>query len=112
MAATYIVKNADADLAGGAWDGTANTVDNYVYLNKIKTTSDPQVVTVYCWGTFDGATVTLRCKPDVNDSNAEWHDLKSFTAKEAPVGLLIDTSAFDVEISSAGASTDVSLLIK
>ncbi|MFO1242390.1 MAG: hypothetical protein U1E36_04220 [Rickettsiales bacterium] len=53
-------------LAARTSNGSASAIDNTSFLQSI-----------YCWGTFDGCTVTLEGSPN----NTDWFTLTSFTAK-------------------------------
>lgn len=75
---------------------TTTAEENYSYLQ-----------TVYCWGTFGGATVTLQGSPD----GSEWFDLISFSAKQV-VGIGLSARYLRASISGAGGSTSVNLLVE
>ncbi len=65
--------------------------------------------TVFCWGTFDSATVKVQLSPD----GSEWFDLDdlTFTAKSV---MNFKTQAgvqYRATLSSAGGSTSVNLAV-
>jgi hypothetical protein len=75
---------------------TTSAQENYSYLQ-----------TVFCFGTFNGATITLQGSPD----GAEWFDLVSFTTKQV-MGIGLSVRFLRATITGAGASTSVTLLVQ
>lgn len=80
-------------LSARTTNGSGTSIENYSYLQS-----------VYCWGTFDGATVTLEGSPD----NSEWFTLTSFSVKGVK-GIGVNARYLRGTVSSAGASTSVTL---
>lgn len=76
-------------------NGSGTAQQNYSYLQSI-----------YCWGTFDGATVTLEGSPD----NTEWFPILTFAAKGVK-GVGINARYLRGTVAGAGAATTVQLLI-
>lgn len=76
-------------------NGAGTAHENYSYLQ-----------TIYCWGTFDGAVVTLEGSPD----NNEWFTLTSF-AEKGVRGIGVNARYLRGSVASAGASTSVDLLV-
>lgn len=68
----------------------------------------PRDAIIYCDGTFDGATVTVEYGPS---STGPWYtsDDITFTAKGHKGSTLTGRSYMRATVSSAGASTDVSV---
>ncbi len=65
--------------------------------------------TVFCWGTFDSATVKVQLSPD----GLEWFDFSdlTFTAKAAMNFKTQIGVQYRANLSSAGGSTSVNLSI-
>lgn len=67
-----------------------------------------RVDSVYVWGTFDGATVTIQYSPD----GTEWFDPEenSFTAKAASA---IELNAYQVRavVSGGGGSESINVML-
>ncbi|MCP4992864.1 MAG: hypothetical protein GY934_03615 [Gammaproteobacteria bacterium] len=63
--------------------------------------------TVFCWGTFDSATVKVQLSPD----GSEWFDLDdlTFTAKGVVNFMTQIGVQYRANLSSAGGSTSVNL---
>lgn len=80
-------------LSQATTNGNSTAHENYAYLQ-----------TIYCWGTFDGATITLQASPN----NSEWFDVASFTQKTVR-GVGLNARYLRANISNAGASTSVYL---
>ncbi len=76
-------------------NGSGTAHENYSYLQS-----------VYCWGTFNGATVTLEGSPD----NTEWFSIATFTAKGVK-GIGVNARYLRGTVASAGGSTSVQLLL-
>ncbi len=76
-------------------NGSGTAMENTSYLQS-----------VYCWGTFDGATVTLEASPD----NSEWFTIVTCTAKSVR-GIGVNARFLRGTVSGAGASTSVTLLL-
>lgn len=73
----------------------------------------PKPDTVYCWGTFGGATVTLQASPDGTnwlDVTDDYDDPITFTAAGI-VAVQMSAHAFRGVVSGAGGSTSVSMAI-
>ena len=77
-------------------NSTSVAEENYSYLQ-----------TVYCYGVFAGAVVTLQGSPDGN----EWFDLVAFSTKEV-VGIGLSVRFLRGMVLGATASTNVSLLVE
>lgn len=77
-------------------NGSATATENTSYLQ-----------TVYCWGTFDGATVTIEGSPN----NTEWFSLTSFTAKGVK-GIGVNARYLRGTVSGAGAATSLTLTVE
>ena len=75
---------------------TSAAEENYSYLQ-----------TVFVWGDFDGASVSLQGSPD----GAEWFELAGFTAKEV-LGIGLNVRYLRAQVSEAGASTNLFLLVE
>lgn len=73
----------------------------------IATPNTSYLQTVYCWGTFDGATVTLEGSPD----STEWFPLTSFTGK-AVKGIGLNARFLRGTVSSAGGTTSINLTVE
>jgi hypothetical protein len=74
---------------------TTAAQENYSYLQ-----------TVFCFGTFNGATVALQGSPD----GSEWFDIASFTAKQV-IGIGLSVRFLRAAITNAGGTTSVSLIV-
>ena len=81
---------------GRTTNGDSAVVTDFSFLNS-----------VYCWGVFDGATVTLRGSLD----NVEWFDLATFTAKGV-TGLGVKAPYKRATVSGAGANTNINMNIE
>lgn len=77
-------------------NGATGSLPNHSYLQS-----------VYCWGNFDGATVSLEASPD----GTEWFSVLSFTQKGIK-GMGIKARFLRGSVSSAGAATNVNLLVE
>jgi hypothetical protein len=91
-----IMRNVMQLLQAATSNTTTAVHENYSYLQ-----------TVFCWGTFNGATVTLQGSPE----GTEWFDITSFTAKGV-IGIGLSVRFLRAVITSAGASTSVTLLVE
>ena len=88
---------------------TANVTTDALALSSIYNKADSEYWTVICSGTFDGATATLQIKGPSGD----WVSLTetTFTAASAIVTPLSPNVSVRAVVSSAGASTDITLEI-
>ncbi len=68
------------------------------------------LISTYCWGTFNTATVKLQSSPD----NVEWFDIPetTFTEKTQPINIELTPCWLRGNVSSAGGATDVNLFAK
>ncbi len=76
-------------------NGSGTAVDNTAYLQ-----------TVFCSGTFGGATVTLEASPD----NSDWFSIVSFTTKSVK-GVGINARFLRGSVSGATGTTSVNLIL-
>lgn len=95
----FLLKNNTTDFSG-----TYKGADTYINESAF----DGPNKSVHCYGTFDGATVTLQCSPNPELSSAVWFDVASYTANDID-GVLFTSSGWRVVVTSAGASTDINL---
>jgi hypothetical protein len=63
--------------------------------------------TVYCYGSFAGASVNLQGSPN----GTEWFDLVTFNSKEV-IGIGLSVRYLRGVVSGATASTNVNLLVE
>jgi|LakMenEpi03Aug12_release.lakeMendotaPanAssembly.Ray.scaffolds.fasta_scaffold750303_2 hypothetical protein len=77
-------------------NSTSDAQENYSYLQ-----------TVYCYGVFAGANVTLQGSPN----GTEWFDLVTFTAKEV-IGIGLSVRFLRGVVSGVTISTNVTLLVE
>lgn len=75
---------------------TSAVEENYSYLQ-----------TIFVWGSFNGATVSLQGSPD----GQEWFELASFNGKEV-LGIGLNVRYLRAQVSNAGASTNLFLLVE
>lgn len=75
---------------------TTSAQENYSYLQ-----------TIYCYGTFGGASVLLQGSPN----GIEWFDLVTFTTKQV-VGIGLNVRHLRAVITGATGTTNVTLLVE
>ncbi len=85
------MKLLDTATANGAGEARENTS----YLQ-----------TVFCWGTFDGATVTLEASPN----NSDWFTVLSLSEK-AVKGVGLNARFLRGSVSGVGGATSVHLTL-